>query len=118
MAKNLPLGLQDFRTIRECDFIYVDKTRFIFDLVTKPSAYFLSRPRRFGKSITLSTLKVLYNGSRSFFSGLWIESRWDWSKVHPVVHFNFTGIGIREKGLEYGLNYLLDSACNPSRFQL
>ncbi|MFM7156005.1 MAG: AAA family ATPase, partial [Bacteroidota bacterium] len=80
MADNLPLGLQDFRKIIENDFLYVDKTAYLYNMVSRPGAYFLSRPRRFGKSLTVSTLNELYKGSRELFKGLWIEDKWDWSR--------------------------------------
>jgi hypothetical protein len=71
MAKKLPLGLQDFRKIIENDFKYIDKTEYIRSLAINPGAYFLSRPRRFGKSITLAVLQELYLGSKELFKGLW-----------------------------------------------
>ncbi|MFZ4560645.1 MAG: AAA family ATPase, partial [Saprospiraceae bacterium] len=63
MPKKLPLGLQDFRKIIENGFLYVDKTEPLFRIASSPGAYFLSRPRRFGKSITVSTLHELFSGS-------------------------------------------------------
>ncbi|HRJ16009.1 MAG TPA: AAA family ATPase, partial [Saprospiraceae bacterium] len=69
----LPIGIQDFRKIRENGFKYIDKTMYLYELCQSPGTYFLSRPRRFGKSITLATLHELYSGSRELFKGLWIE---------------------------------------------
>jgi hypothetical protein len=108
MLKKLPLGLQDFRKIIENGFLYVDKTAYIHKMVSNPGAYFLSRPRRFGKSITIATLHELFSGSRELFSGLWIEDKWDWSRKNPVLRLTFTGIGFVERGLEAGMHYLLD----------
>ncbi len=108
MLKKLPIGLQDFRKIIENDFLYVDKTAYLYNMVSKPGAYFISRPRRFGKSITISTLYELFSGSRELFSGLWIEDKWDWNRKNPVLRLTFTGIGFVEKGLEVGMHYLLD----------
>ncbi|MCS7036526.1 MAG: AAA family ATPase, partial [Saprospiraceae bacterium] len=68
----LPIGIQDFRTIRTEGYKYVDKTEYVHRLVTSGKFYFLSRPRRFGKSLTVSTLQELYSGSRELFEGLWI----------------------------------------------
>ncbi len=76
--KKLPIGIQAFAKLREEGCYYVDKTPFIEKLVEGGSYYFLSRPRRFGKSLLLSTLKELFEGNRTLFEGLWIESRWDW----------------------------------------
>ncbi|MCB0599010.1 MAG: AAA family ATPase, partial [Phaeodactylibacter sp.] len=75
MLPKLPIGQQDFRGIAENDYLYVDKTRLIHQLVTSGKYYFLSRPRRFGKSLTLSVIKELFLGSRELFKGLWVENK-------------------------------------------
>jgi hypothetical protein len=108
MPKKLPLGLQDFRGIIEDGYKYIDKTRFIHAIVTSGKYFFLSRPRRFGKSVTISTLKEIYSGSKSLFKGLWIEDKWDWNKKNPVLHITLTGSGFVETGLEKALHYILD----------
>ncbi|MDZ7896741.1 MAG: AAA family ATPase [Arcicella sp.] len=87
--KNLPIGIQTLPKLRENNCVYVDKTEIIHLLVTTGSYYFLSRPRRFGKSLLVSTLKELYQGNKAVFEGLWIENNWDWSKNNPVLHFAF-----------------------------
>jgi hypothetical protein len=97
--KKLPISLQEFRSIIEGDYKYVDKTRFIHKLVTSGKYFFMSRPRRFGKSITISTLEELYLGSKELFKGLWIEDKWDWNKKHPVLRFSLTTIGYESLGL-------------------
>jgi hypothetical protein len=89
MMKKLPLGFQDFDQLVEDNCVYVDKTQLIHQLVTTGSYYFLSRPRRFGKSLLLSTLGCLFKGNKNLFSGLWIEDNWDWSATHPVLHLSF-----------------------------
>jgi hypothetical protein len=86
MSKKLPLGLQDFRKIIENGFLYVDKTAYLYKLAVNPGVYFLSRPRRFGKSITIATLHELFSGSRELFEGLWIQDKWDWGRKYPVLH--------------------------------
>lgn len=101
--KKLPIGIQDFRKIRENDFLYVDKTSYLYKMTSQPGAYFLSRPRRFGKSVTIATLQELYSGSRELFKGLWIEDRWDWNKQHPVLRISFTSIGYQSLGLQAAL---------------
>ncbi|HRK83409.1 MAG TPA: AAA family ATPase [Saprospiraceae bacterium] len=98
--QNIPIGLQDFRKIIENDFLYVDKTEYIYKMASKPGAYFLSRPRRFGKSITIAVLQELYLGSRELFKGLWIEDKWDWGKKHPVIRISFKDINFEQRGLE------------------
>ncbi len=87
----LPLGIQDFRSIREDGCYYVDKTPLIHDLVKNGSHYFLSRPRRFGKSLLISTMKALFEGRQSLFEGLAIHDDWDWSVKCPVVRISFGG---------------------------
>ena len=94
-----PIGLQDFRAIREGGYIYVDKTAYIYDLMNSGKYYFLSRPRRFGKSLLLSTIKEIYSGSKELFEGLWIAEHWDWAIFHPVVHIKFAKSDYQSRGL-------------------
>ena len=94
--RKLPIGIQTFRTIREDDCYYVDKTGFIRRLVTEGRHYFLSRPRRFGKSLFLDTLKELFEANEALFEGLDIHGRWDWSVRHPVVCLSFGTGGFKE----------------------
>ena len=88
--KKLPIGIQTFREIREDDCYYVDKTGMAVDLVRTGKAYFLSRPRRFGKSLFLDTLRELFEGNRALFTGLAAEPVWDWSKKFPVIRVSFS----------------------------
>lgn len=76
--KKLPIGLQTFRKLIEDDYVYVDKTRYILELIRSGTYFFLSRPRRFGKSLLISTLKEIFSGQRELFKGLYIEDRIDW----------------------------------------
>ena len=87
--RKLPIGIQTFREIREDDCYYVDKTPLMHRLAAEGKHYFLSRPRRFGKSLFLDTLKELFEGSEALFEGLHIHRRWDWSVRHPVVRLSF-----------------------------
>ena len=89
--RKLPIGIQSFRTIREGDFYYVDKTPLVRELVERGRFYFLSRPRRFGKSLLLDTLKALFEGKEEWFRGLDVHPHWDWSIQHPVVRLSFDG---------------------------
>ncbi len=91
MTRRLPIGIQDFRTIRETDSYYVDKTPHVQRLVDEGRFYFLSRPRRFGKSLLLDTLGSLFEGHDELFRGLHIHEHWDWSARHPVVRLSFDG---------------------------
>jgi len=90
---NLPIGDASFESIRRNGLLYVDKTRHIFEMVDKGKYYFLSRPRRFGKSLTVSTLQCLFQGKKDLFTDLWLSehARWDW-KEHPVVIIDFNEI--------------------------
>jgi hypothetical protein len=86
--KNMPVGLQDFEKLRKDDCLYVDKTALIYQLVSSGCYYFLSRPRRFGKSMLLSTLHAYFSGKKELFKGLAIEKlEKDWT-THPVLHLD------------------------------
>ncbi len=89
--QSLPIGIQDFTTIRHEGFYYVDKTPLIRRLVAEGRHYFLARPRRFGKSLLLDTLRALFAGEEALFAGLAIHDHWDWSVTHPVVRLSFGG---------------------------
>ncbi len=89
--KRLPIGIQTFSKLRdpEEDFVYVDKTPYILELVKSGQYFFLSRPRRFGKSVLISTLYELFRCNRELFKGLYIEDKWDWDKRYPVIKISF-----------------------------
>ena len=107
--KILPLSRQSFRDLREDNCIYVDKTQHIYNLCTQGKMYFLSRPRRFGKSLLLSTMKELFLGNKELFEDLWIADKWDWTQKSPVIHISFLSVSYEKQGLEAGLKeYLLD----------
>ena len=89
IRRKLPIGLQTFRTLREEGCYYVDKTAWLRRLVDEGSHYFLSRPRRFGKSLFLDTCKAAFEGAEPLFRGLAIHDTWDWSVRHPVVRLSF-----------------------------
>lgn len=105
MLKRLPSGESSFTSIREGDWLYVDKTEDIHRLVTSGKYFFLSRPRRFGKSLTVSTLKALFEGRRELFEGLWIAEHgdWDWGKTNPVISLSFNGLDYLNQPLETAL---------------
>ena len=88
--RRLPIGIQTFREIREENCYYVDKTPHIRRLIDEGKHYFLSRPRRFGKSLFLDTLKELFEGNEALFEGLHIHDHWDWSVRYPVLRFDFS----------------------------
>ncbi|MDR1231429.1 MAG: AAA family ATPase, partial [Spirochaetaceae bacterium] len=116
-ARKMPIGIQDFEKLRNFGCVYVDKTEYVWKLVNEPAPYFLSRPRRFGKSLLLTTLKAYFQGKKELFDGLAIanlETEW---QEYPVIHLdfnpsaygsvtslnNFVSDCLREIEQEYGL---------------
>ncbi len=89
MKPKLPIGLQNLREMRTQGYVYVDKTAHVARLAEEGKYYFLARPRRFGKSLLVDTLAEAFAGSRELFAGLYLESRWDWSRRYPVLRFDF-----------------------------
>ena len=87
--KKLPIGIQTFAKVREDDYYYVDKTHLALQLIKDGTHFFLSRPRRFGKSLFLDTLKELFEGNEPLFTGLAAQDQWDWSVQYPVLRFSF-----------------------------
>jgi hypothetical protein len=87
--KLLPIGIQTFEKIRNSNYYYVDKTMFVKKL-EEGGYYFLSRPRRFGKSLFLDTLKEAFSGNKELFKGLYLYDNWDWEKKYPVVRFDLS----------------------------
>ena len=109
MKRRLPIGIQTFREIREEGYYYVDKTAYVRRLVDEGKYYFLSRPRRFGKSLFLDTLKEFFEGNESLFRGLEVHGHTDWSVRHPVVRLNFgSGHFLESGGLHTSLMVQLD----------
>jgi|GEM_PF-510 len=103
----LPLSKSTFSKLIEGNCIYVDKTRYIHPLVEAGGAYFLSRPRRFGKSLMVSVLKEIFQGNQELFKGYWIYDRIDWKK-YPVIHLDFMNIDFRTLGLEKAIDNELE----------
>ncbi len=89
--KKLPIGIQTFQKIREDDYVYVDKTGIAVDLIARYQYVFLSRPRRFGKSLFVDTLHSLFEGKKELFTGLVAEKSYGWSKICPVIRIDFSG---------------------------
>ena len=90
-AARLPLGMQTFSEVRELECAYVDKTLLAIKLAESGKMYFLARPRRFGKSLFLDTLRNLFEAKRELFQGLYAEDNWDWSCKHPVIKLDMSG---------------------------
>ena len=96
-----PIGIQDFEKLRTNGYSYVDKSRFVYKLATEGEYYFLSRPRRFGKSLFLSTLEAYFQGKKDLFKGLAIydlETEW---KKYPIFHIDLNTANFREKDSLY-----------------
>ena len=89
--KKLPIGVQDFRKLIKDNYIYVDKTKYLYDLLESGNVYFLSRPRRFGKSLTVSTFEYLFKGEKNLFEGTYISDKWDFTKTYPVISISMSG---------------------------
>lgn len=106
--RRLPIGIQDFQKLRENGCIYVDKTALIYELAQTSSPYFLSRPRRFGKSLLITTLEAYFLGKKELFEGLAIaEKETDWI-AHPVLKFSLAGGEFtKEDGLRNALKKVL-----------
>ncbi|MCA0230490.1 MAG: ATP-binding protein [Bacteroidetes bacterium] len=98
-----PIGIQNFQKLREGGFVYIDKTAFIYRLTQQVGYYFLSRPRRFGKSLLVSTLQALYEGRKELFEGLYIFDKWDFSQTNPTLVIYFNQMSLRDVGLEQSL---------------
>ena len=105
--KKLPIGIQSFEEIRTDGYYYVDKTPYALRLVDEGKYYFLSRPRRFGKSLFLSTLAEMFGGNRELFEGLYCYDRWDWDVVYPVVRLSFSARTLSAEWLDQRIGELL-----------
>ncbi len=107
--KKLPIGIQTFEKLITSNYYYVDKTSFIKQLTQEGEYYFLSRPRRFGKSLFLSTIKAAFQGKKDLFQGLYLENYWEWDQANPVVHVSFgSGVMRSIEELRDSFNYILD----------
>lgn len=113
--KKLPIGIQTFSEIRDPkeNFVYVDKTDIAFDLIDRGKYYFLSRPRRFGKSLFLDTLSEIFKGSKHLFEGLAIYDKWDWNQAFPVINISFAvGEFFSKETIKDRINSILELNCN------
>jgi hypothetical protein len=114
MIQNYPVGIQDFQKLRSENYTYIDKTSFVWKIANKGGYYFLSRPRRFGKSLFVSTLDYLFQAGsdpskKELFEGLYIYDKWDWSQTNPVIKISFSNIGHKDLGLREAINRSLDN---------
>ena len=90
LMKKLPLGINSLQKMHDGHCVYVDKTDIALQLISQPGAFFLSRPRRFGKSLFVDTLKEIFEGNKELFAGLHIYDKWDWSLTYAVIKIDFS----------------------------
>ncbi len=115
--KELSLPLNDFADVITGNRIYVDKTKFLLPLIQRKGFYFLSRPRRFGKSLLLSTFKYIFQGRKDLFAGLYIEDKIEW-KTYPVIHLDFLNISYKDSTLAEGLKMYLREVAQKENIEL
>ncbi len=118
MKQKLALGNQEFSKVINNNCIYVDKTELIYNLITKGDYYFLSRPRRFGKSLLANTIKELYLGNKELFKGLWIYDKWNWETTYPVIKISFSRMSYHLLGLETTIDNELDGIAKANNIIL
>jgi hypothetical protein len=97
MLKKLPIGIYTLRTIIEENYLYIDKSDIAFDVINNNRYVFLSRPRRFGKSLFLDTLKEIFEGNKELFKGLYIYDKWNFEEKYPVIKISFAKGKLKNK---------------------
>jgi len=119
-VKRLPIAKTTIKEIINDNFLYVDKSRYIKELLDDGNKYwFLARPRRFGKSLFLDTLRAAFTGEKELFRGLYLENNWDWSKKFPVISISFGSSNASNvKELNIHLKYLLKTNANRYEFSV
>nr|MBP9044446.1 AAA family ATPase [Spirochaetota bacterium] len=117
--KNLPIGQSSFENLIKGDMLYVDKTEIIYRMITNAQFYFLSRPRRFGKSLLISTLEEIFKGNKELFKDLWIyKADYNWEE-YPVVIIDFNHVlSDNHIMLQEGITKLLVDVANAHGLQL
>jgi len=117
--KKLPIGTQSFSILRNQNYVYVDKTKYIWELVENGRVYFLSRPRRFGKSLLLSTIEELFKGNKKLFEGLYIYEKWNWEKTNPIIYIDFTNLNFETtERLELSFNSILKDIADENNIKI
>ncbi len=116
--KKLPIGIQTFSEIILGNYLYIDKTQAILNVISLGKYFFISRPRRFGKSLLVSTLYEIFSGNRELFQGLYIYDKIEW-KPHPVIHIDLSLIPREnETQLREGLLYFVQKAASQHQLTL
>ncbi|MCB1194194.1 MAG: ATP-binding protein [Leptospiraceae bacterium] len=114
--KKLGIGIQSFPKLLNENCVYVDKTEHIYELITQGSNYFFSRPRRFGKSLLVSTLSEIFSGNKELFQEFWIYDKIDW-KAYPLIHIDFSALDYKEQTLEDTLHKRLKKIANNFKIE-
>jgi hypothetical protein len=119
MTRKLPIGVQDFEKLRTENYVYIDKTQVLYQMINSGEAYFLSRPRRFGKSLLVSTLRAIFKGEKHLFEGLWIDqSAYTWEQ-HPVIWLDMSAVeNTSADALQQSLHFNLDEIAEQYRVKL
>lgn len=118
MIQKYPVGIQSFREARIGNYVYVDKTMYIETMLNQGKYYFLSRPRRFGKSMFISTLEAFFKGEKELFKDLYIDNRWDWQQTYPVIKISFSNIGHNSIGLRNAIDGVLETTAKNYNISL
>jgi hypothetical protein len=117
--KKLPIGIQSFEKLRTDNFIYVDKTEYIYELTRENGYYFISRPRRFGKSLLVDTIKCLFEGKKGLFEGLFIYDKWNWEEKYPVIRIDFSiGRSTNREELHNLIHLIIDRHCKEYQLSI
>jgi hypothetical protein len=115
--KLLPIGISDFKELIQGNYVYVDKTEYIYNLIKQGKYYFLSRPRRFGKSLLLSTIRYLFQGHKDLFKNLFIEDKWNWDETYPILKIDLSHLSItNEKEFEDQIELLLKEIAKEFKY--
>ena len=116
--RKYPVGIQDLSEVITGGYTYVDKTYYVYKMIDEGKFYFLSRPRRFGKSLLVTTMEYLFKGKKGIFEGLYIYDKWDWSKTNPIIKIGFSSIGHTELGLYKAIENVLLKTAEQYEIQL
>ena len=116
--KNLSIGTQELSIFKEKKYIYVDKTKIIHKLISSGRYYFLSRPRRFGKSLLVNTMEELFKGNKELFENTWIYDKWNFEDKYPVIKISLSGIGLEKLELDEALSLILDEIAEKNKIKL
>ena len=116
--KRLPIGIQDFRYMMENNYLYIDKTKYLHMLKDRGKFYFMSRPRRFGKSLTISTYDCMFRGEKELFKDTWLYDNWSF-EPQPVIRLNMSELDTRDDNtVEEGIKRKLRKLYRENNFQI